>query len=327
LLVVAPLSRKMVNLLKTWTFNFLEKLNLNHQTIVIGLSGGPDSVALLHLLNVYQKDFNYTLIAAHLDHQWRANSGQDALFCENLCSELGIKLVTGKGNDFKLEQPYNGSQEELGRNLRRAFLEQVVQNYHAKYIMLAHHLDDQIETFLIRLIRGTSLSGLGCMQEHNEPYLRPLLNFTKDQILNYLTQHNLNYVIDQTNDSPVYLRNRIRKLVPELENIDPRFKNNFASSLTKIQEANSFINKLVLEKLNQININHNLELNLFKSLDFFLQKEILLHWLYAHQVKFAISESLIDEILRFLLSPRGGKHQINPDFAISKKQNLAQIIK
>lgn len=309
--------------------DFLQKLELKpHQIIVVGLSGGPDSVALVHLLAEYQNIFNYRLIAAHLDHEWRVNSHQDMLFCQNLCKKLNIELICKKANelpDFKTIQA-NGSKEALGRNLRRAFFNEIINNSQASYIALGHHLDDQIETFFIRLIRGSSLSGLGCMQTKNENYIRPLLNITKIEILEYLNKHHLDYVIDSTNESDLFLRNKIRKLLPEVNKLDTRFKPNFIKIIHKIQRAKHFITNLAQTELNKIMINQQLDLKLFNKLDHFLQQEVLLQWLYQNQVKFTQTDKFITEILRFFKTTHGGTHKICSDWQIIKKQNLAQIM-
>lgn len=326
---------KKANNLDNLIFSFLKKLSLNpRQTIVIGLSGGPDSVALLHILSRYKNVFNYNLIAAHLDHQWRDTSHLDVLFCQNICTQLDVEFITNKACELDFKFKFNGSQEEIGRKMRLYFLNQVAQQYQARHIALAHHLDDQIETFVIRLIRGTSLSGLGCMQTHAGIYIRPLLSFNKQEILDYLDQNNLVYKLDESNDSPAFLRNRVRKLLPALKLLDPRFKDNFAQSLTKIQAANNFINNLAKENLKLVTNNPdnldqaNLTIDLKKLtlLDIFLQKQVILQLLYQNQVKFVQTESFVDEILRFLNSPNGGTHQIHQNWLILKKQNQAQII-
>lgn len=309
--------------------DFLKTLELKpRQIIIVGLSGGPDSVALLHLLAHYQNLFKYQLIAAHLDHEWRQNSHQDVLFCKNLCEKLNIELVCKKASelpDFKTIQT-NGSKEALGRNLRRALFKEIINNFQASYIALGHHLDDQIETFFIRLIRGSALCGLGCMQTKNGLYIRPLLNISKSQILEYLNQHNLDYVIDSTNESDLFLRNKIRKLLPEIHELDARFKPNLVKTISKIQQTNHFIINLAQTELNKMIINHQLDLKLFNKLDPFLQNEVLLQWLYQNQVKFTQTGNFIAEILRFFKTPHGGTHQTSLTWQITKKQNLAQII-
>jgi tRNA(Ile)-lysidine synthase len=307
-------------------FNFLEKLDLNHQTVVIGLSGGPDSIALLHLLNQHQAQFNYQLIAAHLDHEWREQSNLDLIFCQELCAQLKVKFIGEKASNLNLNIKNNGSKEELGRILRKSFLESCAKKYQARYIFLGHHLDDQIETFFIRLIRGSSPSGLGGMQVISKSYCRPFLSTSKTELLDYLKEHNYKYLQDSTNDSDLFLRNKLRKLIPLISQADDRFKPNFNNTIHKIQDHNDFMERLIQNSLNQVSQNEILDLRIFKKLDPFLQKKVLIAWLYQNQVQFTQTDKFVLEISRFLNSPNGGTHQIR-NWQIYKKQHLAKIIK
>src|SRR5579859_1867935 len=126
------------------------KLIPENRTIVLGLSGGPDSIFLLHVLADMHKHNHISLVAAHLDHEWRSNSHQDALFCKRTADALGIPYVQAKASELGLNIKKNGSQEEYGRKLRRAYLESVARGHNAQAIALAHHAQDQEETFFIR---------------------------------------------------------------------------------------------------------------------------------------------------------------------------------
>ena len=136
-------------------------------TLLLGLSGGPDSIFLFYdiLPLVIQKEIN--LIIAHLDHGWRENSTQDANFCKNLSEKHTIPFHLEVASTFEENIKYNGSLEEKARIMRRIFFEEVAEKENADYILLGHHQQDQLETFFIRLIRGSSLQGLACMKEIN----------------------------------------------------------------------------------------------------------------------------------------------------------------
>ena len=210
------------------------KLLADNQTIIIGLSGGPDSVFLLHFLAHLRPTYNLTLVAAHLDHQWRENSADDVLFCRQLCDTLNIPLASNTISDLGLSLKFNGSQEEIGRKARRFFLESVKAQQNAHTIALGHHAQDQQETFFIRLVRGASLSGLTGMKVKEKDYIRPLLATNKKVILEYLHANNISYLRDPSNESDAYLRNRIRKhVIPALQLCDTRFETNFASTLER----------------------------------------------------------------------------------------------
>ena len=194
-------------------------------TIIVGFSGGPDSVCLLHLLSLLQEKMNLKLIAAHLDHSWRKESQDDALWCQQFCQKLGIEYASTTSTKLNFEPKYNGSKEDLGRKLRRHFFEYLAAKYNAQTIALAHHADDQIETFFIRLLRGSSIPGLSGMSMQDGLYFRPLLQFTKSDILMYLKKNKLNYLLDSTNSQKNFLSNRIRlDLLPILSTIDSRWQ-------------------------------------------------------------------------------------------------------
>ncbi|OGB83006.1 tRNA lysidine(34) synthetase TilS [candidate division TM6 bacterium RIFCSPHIGHO2_12_FULL_32_22] len=294
-----------------------------NSTILVGLSGGPDSVCLLHILFSLKDELNLNLVAAHLDHEWRTESSKDAEFCKKLCDKLDIKLIVEQASNLDKEFKDVGSKEDLGRKMRRYFFEESAKKVCANFIALGQHLQDQEENFFIRLIRGTSLSGLTGIKAKDGIYIRPLIDIKKEEILNYLKKHNLEFVTDVSNIDEAYLRNRIRKkVIPALNECDSRFDENFLRTLHKLQEADTFIEKIV-----ENYIEENLDIKKLLSLDNYLQKRILLRWLINSKVQFNISESFLDEILKFLKSEHGGKHQLHEEWFIEKKQNFANIKK
>jgi tRNA(Ile)-lysidine synthase len=312
--------------------SFIEKHRLikPSDTIIIGLSGGPDSVFLLHALSTLRPLYTLTLIAAHLDHEWRENSACDTLFCQQLAQSLNITFVSARASEIRLSRPPTGSREELGRMLRRAFFEKLAQEKSASKIALAHQRDDQIETFFIRLYRGTGLSGLASIRPVHGIYIHPLLGLSKAEIIAYLQVHNLPYLIDYTNTSQTFLRNRIRNnLVPTLEQIDSRFTVSCIRSIENLQEADNFLEKLAQDTLSTISYKHKskliIDLKKFRALEPFMQKRVILSWLITEKVAFTITSSFFHEILRFLLSQRGGAHKLSPDWKIIKKEHKACI--
>lgn len=299
-------------------------------TIIVGLSGGPDSVFLLHMLNKMRESNTIDIVAAHLDHQWRQESGTDAQFCQQLCTQLNIPLVTSTASSLDCSIHYNGSKEELGRKLRRHFFEQTRIALNAHAIALAHHADDQQETFFLRLIRGTTLNGIHGMNETEGLYLRPLLQIYKQDILDYLHQEKIDYLVDQTNTSDEFLRNRIRNhLIPALKSCDGRFADKFGSTLQHLKAEDAFLQKLASQSYENI-FSYNQQqltgnLNLFRALDPTLQRRVILQWLVATKVAFSPSSALLFEIIRFLNSDRGGAHAITPTASIFKKQSTFWI--
>lgn len=331
---------------------FIDQHNLISygDTIIIGLSGGPDSVFLLYFLKQLKEKCDKSrnkleLVAAHLDHQWRKDSYKDIDFCKELSQKLDIKFESTKAQDIKLNNIPKGSLELLGRTLRRTFFENLLKKYNANSIALGQHLNDQEETFFIRLIRGASLSGLSGIWPKNGCYIHPLLEISKIEILNYLDSNNIKYLIDPTNISDDYLRNRIRnKVIPAIRDIDKRFDKNFDRAITSLQESELFISKYAKQAYESIIIyknsnkflsdealaktEHNnkyIDIDKFFSIDSFLHTRVLLLFLCEFQVKFTPTQKFFNEIIRFFRQTKSNNHQIYQDWSLSKTKNLVTI--
>lgn len=321
--------------MNTAIYSFIKKHSLiNHgDTLIVGLSGGPDSVFLLHMLNQLRETLSLTLIAAHLNHGWRSDAQKDVLFCKDLCDSLNIPFESACAQDIPITINKNGSLEQLGRTLRRAYFDILKKKHNATAIALGHHQDDQIETFFIRLIRGTSLEGLGCIKPSHHGYIRPLLTTTKEEILAYLSEKNIPYCIDSTNESNLFLRNRIRALLPLFTECDNRFSKNILKTITHMQQVYAEMQTIINEKYLQIvgtdyNLN-KIDVLLLNRESAFFQKQIIVQWLTHEKIHSfsSVSDTLLDEILRFLLSNRGGEHRLCQSWKIVKKQNKACIQK
>lgn len=299
-------------------------------TIVVGFSGGPDSVFLLHLLHKLQDVHKITIIAAHLDHQWRANSAHDVAFCKQMAESLPIPFVSKTAAQLNFIPNKTGSQEDIGRQLRRYFFNEVRQEYSADLIALGHHEQDQQETFFIRLIRGATLSGLCGMKPRDGFYVRPLLQTSKAEILAYLQAHNIAYVIDPTNESPSYLRNRIRmNVLPTLQSCDERFDKNFLRTLSSLQETEEFLTDLtattfacIAEKKDDVWLVNTKKLN---ALTPYLFNRVVLYWLIQEKVPFVPSAGLLDEIQRFLCNQNSKKHTLHRAWSVKKSKECVFI--
>lgn len=186
-------------------------------TLVSALSGGPDSVALLDALARVARRAGVTVVAAHLDHGIRSDSGADADFCAELCERLRLRLRSGKARPSE-EARREGGLEEAARLARYAFLRRVAREESAAAILLGHTLDDQAETVLLRLLRGSGALGLSAMKPWDGELLRPLLDTRRAQVLEHLDAQRLPFRQDLTNSDRAFLRNRVRlDLLPLLE--------------------------------------------------------------------------------------------------------------
>ncbi|PKN03607.1 tRNA lysidine(34) synthetase TilS [Candidatus Dependentiae bacterium HGW-Dependentiae-1] len=301
-------------------------------TVVLGLSGGPDSLFLLHVLHEWHTAGHIKLIAAHLDHAWRPESASEALFCQHAATALGIPFIQARLSDLDFTPQWRGSKEDLGRKARRFFLESVAREQNADRIALAHHAQDQQETFFIRLLRGATLTGLTGMKPKQGLYIRPLLLTNKAEILAYLHEQNITYVTDPSNESPIFLRNRIRAtVIPALRSCDERFDKNFLSTITRLQETETFLDTLAQEILTQISTSHEgitrIDIPTFLATPPILRYRILLTWLCQHQLPFEPTQAFLDEIIRFLAHERGGKHALHTSWHLVKRSQEAWLEK
>jgi tRNA(Ile)-lysidine synthase len=191
-------------------------------SILLALSGGADSVALLHVLRALGPRFGYRLAAAHLNHRLRgAESDRDEAFVRDLCATFGFELIVERANDLDPAAP---NLEERAREIRRSFLTAAAHRIGASRVATAHHADDQAETVMLRLLRGAGAAGLGAMAETaplaetGVTIVRPMLGVWRREILRYLDSIGARYVSDSSNADRSFLRNRVRsELIPALE--------------------------------------------------------------------------------------------------------------
>jgi len=247
----------------------IEKYHLlsKNDKIIIGVSGGADSICLLRLLNSLKNKYKLIIYVAHFDHGIRKNSGDDLNFVKKICSDLNVPFFSKriKTRSFLSEQD--------ARDLRFRYFFSLANKLKVKKIALGHNLDDQAETILMRVIRGSGLQGLsGILPKrkiNNLIFIRPLLETTRQEIEKYLIRINSNFVVDSTNISGTYLRNRIRNiLLPSLSKYNPRIKQALNSLAQNSSLDYEFIETRALKTLKDVRINKNskfkLKLNLNK---------------------------------------------------------------
>lgn len=202
--------------------------------ILCALSGGRDSVALLHFL----KERNFHLAAAHFDHHLRSNSTEDREFCEKLCREWRIPYYSGEGDVGALP----GNTEANARSARYAFLEETAERIGAAVIVTAHNADDELETVLLHLTRGCGLNGLTGIRPRLGRVVRPMLQVPRAVIDAYVEENRLPFVEDATNADTTYARNRIRhQVVPVLKSINPRVVEAAAFMTQTLREDMAFL--------------------------------------------------------------------------------------
>jgi tRNA(Ile)-lysidine synthase len=306
------------------TFSENNGLIAPRQTIIVGFSGGPDSTLLLHWLASITPSYHLQLVAAHLNHGWRVEADAEEEFCRQQAEKLGISLQRDKLQNFLPQLKFNGSQEEMARRGRRLFFESIADQFPGSLIALGHHQDDQLETFFIRLIRGSSLSGLTGIQPKNDRYIRPLLCVSKKEIAEYLESHKIPFVIDASNESDSFLRNRIRnQIVPAFDAVDSRFQKNFHASVEQLQETEKFLQEYtqtLFETISKqcddtIALDRERVINLHPV----IQKRIFILWLCASQVLFVPSTAFFNEMSRFITNNKSSSHALHSSWKVVKK--------
>ena len=184
--------------------------------VIIGLSGGADSVSLLMILHELKNELNIELFAVNVHHGLRGEEAdRDSAYAQELSENLGVPFVCVHANVAEYARVNGMSEEEAGRHLRYRILEEQRLAHHASKIAVAHHADDQAETVLYNLFRGSGLKGIGGMKPVRDTIIRPLLSVTRKEILAYLEEKEISYCEDSTNSGTDYIRNRLRhEIIP-----------------------------------------------------------------------------------------------------------------
>ncbi len=244
--------------------------------VVLGLSGGPDSVCLLHILKQLESEYNISIYAAHLNHQIRGIEAQkDVMYISQLCDSLGVKFFVKSINVPKYCEENGLSIEEGARKLRYEMFYEIKQKTKSNKIAIGHNLNDQAETILMRMMRGTGLQGLkGIDYKRDDTIIRPILDIERSSIEAYCEQHNLNPRIDSTNLENIYTRNKIRlDLIPYMQE---NFNNNIIECICRM--GNNL--KLDSDYIEQEGINKFKEVSKLQSdekVEIVLDKYINLH--------------------------------------------------
>jgi tRNA(Ile)-lysidine synthase len=231
----------------------IEKYNLleRGERVVVAHSGGPDSTALLAVLAFIASQLNLTLITAHFNHRLRgAESDEDEEFSRNLSGRLGVVFCSEKMDQEKDRKGI--APEDYYRQQRYNFLDKVAANYRAQKIALGHHMQDQAETVLLNLLRGSGLDGLkGILPKRDGKIIRPLIEISRQEILSYLNTSGIAYRQDSSNENRIYLRNQIRmELIPFLkEKYNPNIEHTFARTAEILRTEDEFIGQHVKEAL------------------------------------------------------------------------------
>ena len=268
--------------------NFLDTIKENNlinkgDVIVVGVSGGPDSITLLTCLNKYKEYLGITVICAHVNHLIRVDSTEDEQYVENMCKKMGIKCYVKRENIEELAKEQKKGTEEVGRKIRYDFFDEIAKKENANKIAIAHNMNDNAETMLLNIIRGTGMQGLeGIQAEEYGKYIRPLINCAREEIEEYCEKNNLQPRIDSTNKENIYKRNIVRnKILPQMKEINPNIVENISRLSKIIKSENSYIknevkniyNRIATLSLGKIEI----DIHDFQKLELSLKQNLILY--------------------------------------------------
>ena len=295
--------------------SYIEQNQLfNHNDrILIGVSGGRDSVVLLHVLI----SLGHHVTAAHCNFNLRGlESDQETLFVKKMCNQLGVPCYVKHFPTLQVKKEFGSSTQLIARDLRYSWFSEIIKQEGLSRIVTAHHLDDQIETFLINLTRGTGLKGLLGIPVKRGVIVRPMLTVTRNEVTQYAQENKLAYKDDSSNEHEVYLRNKMRiQVLPQLKAANPSFSSSFLTTTKHLNQVHLFWEKSYqawckefIATANQqgelsVDIGHIKE----QSHEGFISQ-------YLHSLGF--SQGHIEQVLNSVVKPQNGatfyalKHQL-----------------
>ena len=276
--------------------------------ILIAFSGGPDSVFLYHFLNLLKNIISIEISIVYINHNLRHDVENDLKFINEFSNSNDVNYYIESVDVKKYATKNKKSIELAARELRYEAIETIRKKIGYNKIVTGHNLDDNVETFIFRLLRGTSVTGLKSIPKTRENIIRPILDFEKSEILSFLKNKNYKYIIDYTNNKNDYTRNFIRnKIFPDFENINPTFRKKIDSLIKEINEKENC--KLAFSNIYEETINH---------------KDELIQLLKQNNVE--ISREKINQIYKSLFSENGKlQNEGSKEFYLGKNKVLQNI--
>ena len=256
-----------------------------NDVVVIGVSGGPDSICLLDILIKLKSEINFNICVAHINHGIRKEAKDDAEYVKNFCKIHNIPFYLKEENVINISKVNKIGLEEAGRKVRYEFFEEILKKVNGTKIATAHTASDNAETILMNLMRGTGISGLkGIRAVRDNKYIRPLIDCTRNEIEEYCKNKNLNPRYDKTNDENEYIRNKIRNILIPL--IEKEFNPNIILSLKRLSDIvyteNEYLDSIIDKIYEEILISKEkkeivLDLKKFNNQPLALQNRIIIY--------------------------------------------------
>lgn len=309
---------------------FNREVNLRKEdVIVIGVSGGPDSMALLTILVHLKEKIGFSIVVAHVNHNVRKESVKEAKFLENWCLKHALVF-----EGMKIEKYSDDNFHNEARTIRYTFFENMVHKYQAQYLMTAHHGDDLIETVLMRIVRGSTLKGYSgfqsVVQMSDYKIVRPLVFVTKQEIEKYLKMNKIPYVIDRSNFKSKYTRNRYRKeILPFFKKEDAKVHEKFLKYSHTLYEYSTYLDRQVEKVYHKIYQDKELCISRFLQLDALIREKIIYRILEEiyHDDVMILHDRHISLILNLIASKKKNSYIYLPNnIKVVKEYDCLKIV-
>lgn len=296
------------------------KLIENGDKIVIGVSGGPDSITLLNVLLEIKKEkiIDFDIVVCHINHMIREEATEDEEYVSNFCKKYNIEFFAKRIEIEKISKEEKIGTEEAGRKARYEFFNEILEKTSSNKIATAHTANDNAETVLMNIIRGSGTSGLKGIEAKRDNLIRPLIECKRDEIEEYCKKNNLNPRIDKTNFENIYTRNKIRNLlIPYIkENFNPNIIEtiNRLSDLSKAE--NDYLEKETAKKFKEILIEKKndeiiLDLNKFNLQETVIKSRLVLYTInILFGTRSGIEKKHIEDIIKLCSNNIGNKFLI-----------------
>lgn len=302
--------------------NAIERYNmpLRGKTVAVGVSGGADSMALLHVLIELKDELDIKIVVCHVNHGIRGESAdRDEEFVVKVCERLGVDCRVLKADVPDLAEKRHIGIEECGRKIRYDFFNSVGGNV---VIATAHTLSDRCETLLLNIARGASVKGLCSIPAVRGNIVRPLIDCTRDDIELYCAENSIEYVTDETNFDDIYSRNRIRlNVIPELKKLNPSVEKSFMRLISNAEEESEFLNDFSLEIIEKIRTDGGYDAKQLKDRHIAIRKRVIFEIINSETglIPEAVHVEQIDKILG------GGRTEIIGDTIVEVKNGILVI--
>lgn len=318
-------------MLKEQVIDTIKKYNLikENDSIVIGVSGGPDSICLLHILNEIKNELNFKIYVAHINHMIRKEADSETEYVKEFCKNLGIECYIKRIDVVEIANNLKRGTEETGRQIRYEFFNEILEKTNSNKIATAHNNNDKVETILMNILRGSGTSGLkGIEAIRDNMYIRPLINTSREEIEEYCEINKLYPKIDKSNNENIYTRNKIRNIV--IPYIKREFNPNIIKTINRLSEVaneeNEYLNKVTENEFNKLllekaNNSYVLNLKAFNKLELVIKRRVILYTINELlSSTTGIEKVNIDDIIKLCNNNIGNKY-------LSPIKNLKVLVK